>query len=78
MLNSSFYTCSEEPKNNFYEYKPFLGSEFYTILVHKSIVENGDLLEDVDMIDEKNEFIDTDGIGLILNLGEIVKQINKE
>lgn len=80
ILNSSFFTLlkeTEKEANDFYVYAPFVGSDFFKILVHKSIVENKDLKEEIPVFETEDKFIDSDGIGLALNLEEIFKQMNK-
>ena len=75
ILNSSFFNQSENIKEDFYSYKPIIDPDIFEVLVHKSIVEKKDLLEKIDAVCEGNRFIDTDGIGLIINMSKIIKRI---
>ena len=79
ILTSSFFTRlneTEKEANDFYVYAPLVGSEFFKLLVHKSIVEKKDLTAEIPILETEDKFIDSDGLGLSLNLEEIFKQIN--
>lgn len=75
LISSPYFINSQSPEKDFYAYKAIIDLNIFTILVHKSIVEQNDLLNTLHPIKTENMFIDTDGIGLIINLDEIKHRI---
>ena len=71
LLNSPYFTQTEKSEKDFYSYTPQSFSDLFQILIHKEIIETKDFSESLTPIETDNLFIDSDGIGLRINLDTI-------
>ena len=71
LLNSPYFIQTEKSAKDFYSYTPQSFSDLFQILIHKEIIETKDFSESLTPIETDNLFIDSDGIGLRINLDTI-------
>ena len=65
-------------ENQYYQRNPEIQESLKKILVHKSIIQNKDLTDEITTYEKESIFIDTDGIGLCIDLKKITQQIKFE
>ena len=78
IVESRYFFRTESPEPNFYAYSTILCPDLLKILVHKSIIQNKDLTDEITTYEKESIFIDTDGIGLCIDLKKITQQIKFE
>ena len=74
-MESHYFNRSESSENRFYEYSTYLWPENFMIVLHKSIVEKRDFTEEMDSFENDIMFIDTDGLGLKIDLDDVNRRI---
>ena len=75
LVESHYFNRSESLDNRFYEYSTYLWPENFMIVLHKSIVEKRDFTEKIDSFKNDIMFIDTDGLGLRIDLDDVNRRI---